>query len=120
MDNIKFKQHIPNFAEGYTPIQIEGSWEEIIKHDFFKNSMNTNDGFSMVFNGESDDSNGRLLVQNEDNSVWYVIGFLNKNPGLPRWIAPKDKNIGNVKNVQLSLEEKKLIEDRFNSKIIKK
>jgi nitrous oxide reductase len=118
MNKIKFTQHIPNFANGYPPtkpLKIEATWEEILKHEFFNNSIKEN----LRFHGQTGDSHGKLMVQNENNTKWYVIGFLSQNPNLPLWTPPKQKNEHNGKSIKLSQEEKKAIEDRFNSKINK-
>lgn len=115
MDKLTFKQHIPKFVETDSPLELTGSWQEISTHPSLKHLVEEKK-FSWAFNPDKkgDPNKGLLMIHNQDNSRWYVIGSLSENPGLPIWVSPIKEP--EYKKVVLSPEEIKKIEDRVNSK----
>ena len=84
----RFKQHVPNFIDGVTPVDLEfETLEELLAIPCLvkRASWPKFSHFAM-----SDDL---LLVVLDEGFEWWVCGYI-KNPsavGLPKWEGPKHR-----------------------------
>jgi len=114
---MKFRQHIPNFAEGFKPFHTEGTIANILTHKQIRFWLKE-PGFVEFAYAESGDRSWPAHLMAVLKTEYWVIGYLNEIPNLPKWEPPTMVELGlcaEIKSIQLSVEERLAIEERMTN-----
>lgn len=79
---MKFVQHIPGFVSGFDPIEIEGDWKDILKHEVIQKCM-SDDFHKWSWSPNADlRFKALLMLESKQGKSWRVIGYLDEVPAL--------------------------------------
>lgn len=90
---IKFKQHIPNFCDGFEPYEIEcDTLEQLLSHERIQSWTKYPDFHRFSWTPPEPEKHrplGYLMCENKEGREWWVVGYIDTKDklDLPIWSA---------------------------------